>query len=375
MKAMRWACVVLLFVPLSCSTNPYTGRKQLMLLDRESELQLGAQAYQEALAAEPRLTKDPVYFAVVDRVAKRLAAEVEKGWGDIEPPGYAWEVQVIDNPKVANAWCLPGGKIAVYTGIFPMCRDEHGLAVVMGHEMMHAILRHGNERVSQGMLGEVGTTVLATVIGGENAERKTMAHGLLGLGLSVGLLLPYSRKNETEADEFGLKLAARAGYDPRRAVDLWTRMGQMSDGGPPEFLSTHPDPGTRVKNMEKWMPEAMALYEKSSRHSSVALAEPGRAKIMGREPATDAVLAVASSKRETGAAQITLTPRRDVYLKRITAVSPDGQEAAVDANTGLPGGRSRVLSLPGAAPGRYVIRMEGALDGKPWTQRVEATIQ
>ena len=376
MKPIRWVCaVVLLLVPIACSTNPYTGRKQLMLLDRDSELQLGAQAYQEALATEERLTRDPAYFAVVDRVAKRLSTEIEKGWGDIKPPGYTWEVQVIDNPKVANAWCLPGGKIAVYTGIFPMCKDENGLAVVMGHEIMHAVLRHGNERVSQGMLGEIGTSVLSTVIGGENAERKQMAQGLLGMGMSVGLLLPYSRKNETEADEFGLMLAARAGYDPRAAVDLWKRMDSMSGDGPPEFLSTHPDSGTRVKNMEKWMPEAMALYQKSSRHRAIALAEPGHARIAPRGRNTEEVLAVRSSKRgNAGAAEIALTPRRDVFLKRITAVGPNGKEAALDANTGMPGGQGRVLSLQGAAPGRYVLKMEGAVDGQPWSQTVETTV-
>jgi predicted Zn-dependent protease len=371
----RWTLAVLLIVPIACSTNPYTGRKQLMLLDRESELQLGAQAYQEALAAEPRLTKDPIYFNTVSRVAKRLATEIEKGWEGIEPPGYEWDVQVIDNPKVANAWCLPGGKIAVYTGIFPMCGDENGLAVVMGHEMMHAVLRHGNERVSQGMLGEIGTSVLATVIGGENAQKKQMAHGLIGLGLAVGVLLPYSRENETEADEFGLLLAARAGYDPRRAVELWTRMGQSSGDGPPEFLSTHPDPGTRVKNMEKWMPSAMAAYEKSARHKSEPLAEPGRARIDPRRPTSEEVLALEGSKRGASGAEFALKPRRDVFLKRVSVEGPDGRTAAVNANAGLPGGRRRVLALTNAAPGKYEFTLEGAVDGRPWSQKVVATVK
>lgn len=375
MKSMRWAVLVLLFIPIACSTNPYTGRKQLMLLDRESELALGAQAYQEALAAEPRLTRDPQYFGVVDRVAKRLAGEMEKGWGDIKAPGYSWEVEVIDKPDVANAWCLPGGKIAVYTGIFPMCRDENGLAVVMGHEMMHAVLRHGNERVSQGMLSEIGVSVLASVIGGDNEEKKKMAHGLIGLGLTVGVLLPYSRENETEADEFGLQLAARAGYDPRAAVDLWKRMGAMSDGGAPEFLSTHPDPGTRVKNMEKWMPEAMALYEKSPRHRSIALAEPGRARIESREGRPEEVLALESSKREAEGIQFALTPRRDVFLKSITVEAPDGKSSTLEARTGLPAKQRRILTLKSGTAGTYKFRLEGAVDGRPWSQNLVATVK
>jgi predicted Zn-dependent protease len=375
MKSLRWAVLVLLFAPAACSTNPYTGRKQLMLMSSEQEVQLGAQAYQEAMAAETRVTRDPQYFDVVNRVAKRLSAEVEKGLGDVKPPGYTWEVQVIDNPKVANAWCLPGGKIAVYTGIFPMCKDENGLAVVMGHEMMHAVLRHGNERVSQGMLGEVGTSVLAEVIGGDNPEKKKTIHGLLGMGATVGVLLPYNRKQETEADRYGLQLAARAGYDPRAAVDLWKRMGQAAGDAGPEFLSTHPDPENRVKNMEEWMPEAMAIYEKSSRQSAVALAEPGRARVSQREATSDAVLVLESSKREGAGLQFTMTPKRDVYLKRITAQGPDGKTSALDANTGLPANQKRVLSLKEGPAGAYVFQLEGTLDGQPWKQKLEAKVQ
>ena len=244
----------------------------------------------------------------------------------------------------------------------------------MGHEMMHAVLRHGAERVSQAQVGEIGTGILATVIGGENEERKKMAHGLLGVGVGVGVLLPYGRKQETEADEYGLQLAARAGYDPRSAVDLWKRMAQLSDSGTPEFLSTHPDPENRVKNMEKWMPDAMAIYEKSSRHKSTVLPEPGRARVETPERGTERVLVLDESKRGEAGAQFTLKPRRDVFLKRIIAEGPDGKTQTLDANTGLPANYARQLTLKDAPAGKYTFRLEGAIDGKPWSQTLDATV-
>lgn len=372
-------------IAVSCQTNPYTGRSQLMLLDRDQELQLGAQAYQEALAAEPQLTRDPAYAGVVERVAGRLAEEIEKGWDDIRPPRFTWEFSVIDKPGVANAWCLPGGKIAVYTGIFPKCRDENGLAVVLGHEIMHAVLHHGNERVSQSMLGDIGTTVLASAIGQENERKKKIAHGLLGLGLTVGVLLPYSRENESEADKLGLLLAARAGYDPRAAVEVWTRMrAAAGNGGMPEFLSTHPDPGTRIKNMEEWMPEAMALYEKSNRQSGAALPAPGSAHT-GVAPEEGDVLVARSVNRrpvgENSGMVVEFAPLRDVHVETIGIEGPLGLQAEQRISTGIPAEQIRSLTLsrrPGDGdlpPGKYVVRFQGHVNGASWSQSLEFTLR
>jgi len=164
--------------------------------------------------------------------------------------------------ETVNAWCLPGGKIAFYTGIFPILQDEAGMAVVMGHEVMHAILQHGNERMSQNLATQV--VLAGAAVGLSESKYKNEIIGALGAGASVGVLLPYSRKHESEADKQGLFLAAKAGYDPEAAIGVWERMAAMSEGKrPPEFLSTHPDPMNRIEAMRKWMPEAKRIYEQA----------------------------------------------------------------------------------------------------------------
>jgi metalloendopeptidase OMA1, mitochondrial len=173
-------------------------------------------------------------------------------------------VTVIKDDKTANAFALPGGKMAVYTGILPMAKTEAGLAAVMGHEVVHALARHGAERMNQGQLTNVGLQVLGTaagtVGGGGMLGQATMA--ALGVGAEVGVLLPFSRKHESEADYVGILLAADAGYDPRESIALWERMGQISGGGAPsEFMSTHPSHETRITQLKKWMSEAMAIYQ------------------------------------------------------------------------------------------------------------------
>jgi len=259
MRSFRWHPVlagVLLAagVVTACETVPYTGRSQLQFMSAQQESELGAQAYQQTLA-ETKLSSDAAASEMVTRVGSRIAAVTGH-------PEYKWEYRLIQDDKQANAFALPGGKVAVYTGILPITRDENGLAAVLGHEIGHVIARHGGERVSQQMLVNVGLeTTMAALSRGNPATVQTVA-SLLGAGATVGLLLPWSRAQESEADHVGLILMAKAGYDPHAARDLWVRMAAASKGSgkPPEFLSTHPTEPTRIQQIEVWMPEAMQYY-------------------------------------------------------------------------------------------------------------------
>ncbi|MGI0026016.1 MAG: M48 family metallopeptidase, partial [Nitrososphaera sp.] len=176
---------------------------------------------------------------------------------------FEWEVNVIKDDKTMNAFALPGGKIAVYTGIFPIARNEAGLAAIMGHEVVHALARHGGERMSQGLLTQLGLEAANIALASQGASQIVMqsAMAALGVGANVGVLLPFSRAHESEADYIGLLLAAQAGYDPREAVRVWERMEQVSKGQPAEFLSTHPSHGTRISQLEGWMNEALSYYK------------------------------------------------------------------------------------------------------------------
>ena len=238
--------VVLVFA--ACETNPVTGRKSLVLVPESTMRDLGAQAYQEVLAAQPAST-DRRMTTIVNRIAGRITeASGEK---------MAWETTLIDDPQ-ANAFVLPGGKIVVYTGILPICQTEAGLAFVMGHEVGHAVARHGAERMSQYLLADLGLQV-ADIAFSDNSQRGLIM-GALGAGAQVGVLLPFSRAHESDADHTGLIYMARAGYDPRVAPDLWRRMGAGGGAQPPEFLSTHPAHGTRTADLEALMPKALEIY-------------------------------------------------------------------------------------------------------------------
>lgn len=249
-----------------CETNPYTGRSQLLMTSISEEMQLGEQAYAQ-VKNDPnvRLSRDPREVEPVKRVAARIIEAAKRSKYAEMAKQFEWEVTVIKDDKTANAFALPGGKIAVYTGIFPVARTEAGLAAVMGHEVIHALARHGAERMSQGQLTNAALQVAGAAIGASGGNpllgQATMA--ALGLGAQVGVLLPFSRKHESEADYVGILLAADAGYDPRESVGLWERMAELSSGGgPAEFLSTHPSHGTRIEQLKAWMPEAMAIYQK-----------------------------------------------------------------------------------------------------------------
>ncbi len=199
----------------------------------------------------------------LQRVGRAIADAAAK-------PDYEWEFKLIDDPGTVNAWCLPGGKIAFYTGIYPILKDESGMAIVMGHEVCHALLRHGGERMSQ-QLGTQAVLVAGSIALSENENRTTIM-AALGAGATVGVLLPYSRSHESEADYQGLILAAKAGYDPEAAIGVWERMANLGGGGP-EFLSTHPEPERRIENMRGWMPEAKVLYERSKKLQNKPLPE------------------------------------------------------------------------------------------------------
>ncbi|MGH7147272.1 MAG: M48 family metallopeptidase [Nitrospiraceae bacterium] len=248
-----------------CETNPYTGRSQLLMTSVSEEMQLGAQAYSQ-VKNDPKLrqSQDPREIEPVKRIAARIIEAAKRSKYAEMAQQFQWEVTIIKDDKTANAFALPGGKMAVYTGIFPVAKTEAGLAAVMGHEVVHALARHGAERMSQGQLTNAGLQVLGTAAGaaGGGGMLGQAAMAALGVGAQVGVLLPFSRKHESEADYVGILLAADAGYDPRESVALWERMGQMSGGGASsEFMSTHPSHETRITQLKKWMPEAMAIYQ------------------------------------------------------------------------------------------------------------------
>ncbi|MYH39666.1 MAG: M48 family metallopeptidase [Candidatus Dadabacteria bacterium] len=218
-------------------------------------MQLGASAYLGMLETE-KVSKNKHYAQTVTRVGQRIAAVSHT-------PNLRWQYTVFDNDKMVNAFALPGGKIGVYTGMMPVAKTDAGLATVMAHEVAHATARHGGERLTLGILLEMGSAALASAM--KKKDRKTQSSVLAAYGIGTALVvaLPFSRKQESEADRIGLIYMAKAGYDPREAIPFWERMGAAGRGSPPEFLSTHPGYRTRIKNLRKWMPEAMEYYEAS----------------------------------------------------------------------------------------------------------------
>jgi metalloendopeptidase OMA1, mitochondrial len=263
-----------------CETNPYTGRSQFLMTSVSDEMQMGAQAYDQ-VKSDPKMkqSQDPHEIEPVKRVAARIIDAAKRSKYAEMAQQFQWEVTVFKDDKTANAFALPGGKMAVYTGIFPMARSEAGLAAVMGHEVVHALARHGAERMSQGQATSIGIQVLGTAagVGTGNAALGQATMAALGVGAQVGMLLPFSRQHESEADYIGILLAADAGYDPRESVALWERMARMSGGGAPaEFMSTHPSNETRIDQLKKWMPEAMAIYQSKPSVPSAELPPIGR---------------------------------------------------------------------------------------------------
>jgi predicted Zn-dependent protease len=247
-----------------CQTNPYTGRWQVMLVPMSHEVTIGVAAYSQ-VQQDPNMkpSTDPREIEPVKRVAARVIEAAKHSKYSEIANQFEWEVTVIKDDKTMNAFAVPGGKIAVYTGIFPVAKTHAGLAAVIGHEVVHALTRHAGERMSQNMLAQTTLQSIGIALGVvSNAILSSAAVAALGVGTKVGVLLPFSRKHESEADYVGLLLAAEAGYDPRESILLWTHMSELSDNEQPsEFLATHPNHETRIQQLEEWMAEAMLIYQ------------------------------------------------------------------------------------------------------------------
>ena len=251
------------FFLASCGTVPVTGRKQLNLIPSSTMLSMSYQQYGDFLESN-RLSNNQQQARMVKTVGRNIQSAVERYFSEkgmsSELEGYKWEFNLVESKDV-NAWCMPGGKVVIYTGILPVTQDETGLAVVMGHEVAHAIAEHGNERMSQALLTQLGGMALSEAIKEKPEQTRQLWMAAFGLGSQVGVLLPFSRLHESEADRLGLIFMAMAGYNPREAVAFWSRMRSMSEGGaPPEFLSTHPSHDTRIENLQEAMPEALRYY-------------------------------------------------------------------------------------------------------------------
>jgi predicted Zn-dependent protease len=266
-RHMRQMLIVTMFsfAVVACSKNSITGRNQLALLP-ESELRsMAASEYQQFLSQNKVVSASASKDAeMVRRVGTRLVSAINKYYSSkgltSELEGYKWEYNLVDSKQI-NAWAMPGGKIVVYTGLLPVTQNEAALAVVLGHEITHALAHHGNERMSQAMVAQ-GIGVVGGVLTSGNQQVSNIFNNIYGPGATIGVLLPNSRKQELEADHYGLIFTAMAGYNPREAIPLWERMKAMSEGNrPPEFLSTHPAEDTRIQKLQQMMPEALKYYK------------------------------------------------------------------------------------------------------------------
>jgi predicted Zn-dependent protease len=256
------AGVVLL---VGCSTVAVTNRKQLNLISNEELIPMANQEYAQVIQKGP-LSKNAEQTAMIRRVGVNIQKAVERYMAtngrSAELSLFAWEFNLIDDPKTVNAWCMPGGKVAFYTAILPICKDETGVAIVMGHEVAHAIANHGRERMSQQMAAQMGIDILSVALGQNPTQSDQILMQAVGAGTSLGML-KFSREHESEADHLGIIFMAMAGYDPNQAPLFWERMASAGGGNqPPEFMSTHPSHETRISDLKGWIPEAMQYYKK-----------------------------------------------------------------------------------------------------------------
>jgi len=261
-KFQRIALPIALILILSCATAPVTGRKQLLLIPSAELNTMSFQQYSEFISSN-KLSTDKQQTAMVKEVGHKIQGAVERYFAQqgnsSHLRGYEWEFNLVEDSAV-NAWCMPGGKVVVYTGILPVTKDATGLAVVMGHEIAHAVANHGNERMSQGLVTQLGGMALAKALETKKEETQNLFLTAYGVGATIGVLLPYSRTQESESDHLGLIFMAMAGYNPNEAVSFWERMAAGKSGAPPEFLSTHPSDETRIKKIKEALPEAMKYY-------------------------------------------------------------------------------------------------------------------
>lgn len=258
---------LLLFVLPACAIVPISGRSQLDLIPQQTMLSTSFNQYDEFLK-QNKLSSDKHKTEQVRHVGRKIQAAVEEYFMEKNMSqvisGYSWEFNLVENDEV-NAWCMPGGKVVVYTGILPITKDDSGLAVVMGHEIAHAVAKHGNERMSQALMVQLGGVALNAAMQDKPAETRALWTAAYGTGAQVGVLLPFSRLHESEADQLGLIFMSMAGYDPEKAVDFWSRMASKQGGkSMPEFLNTHPSDETRISKIRSLLPEARKYYKKSN---------------------------------------------------------------------------------------------------------------
>jgi predicted Zn-dependent protease len=258
-------CLLALLLTIACASVPITGRRQLSLVPESQINTMSDSSYLQFLATH-KLSDDPAATQMVARVGRKIANGVQLFFAQMNQSDrvmdYKWEFNLVQDSE-ANAWCMPGGKVVVYTGILPLTKDDNGLAVVLGHEISHAVAQHGDERMSQALIAQLGGTALSVALKNKPQQTQQLFAAAYGIGANIGVILPYSRIQESEADRLGLTFMAHAGYDPHAALDFWKRMMAYQKGAaPPQILSDHPSDQTRINNIEKYIPEAMKYYYK-----------------------------------------------------------------------------------------------------------------
>jgi len=262
LKLIKIGLLVFTFITQSCSTVPLIGRKQVILLPESTMVEMSLTNYNDFIKAN-KLSTNKEQADIIKRVGSRMSVAVEKylnenGFKD-RVSDFKWEFNLVESKEV-NAWCMPGGKVVFYTGIMPITKNDAGVAVVMGHEIGHAVARHGNERMSEQMIAQYGQVALTEVIKTKPEETQAIYQTVYGLGAQYGVMLPYSRKQEYEGDKLGLIFMAIAGYNPNEAISFWERMAANSGAKQPEFLSTHPLEQNRIDAIKQFLPEAMKYY-------------------------------------------------------------------------------------------------------------------
>jgi Zn-dependent protease with chaperone function len=382
-NSSRSIALLLLAAWTGCATNEYTGRRQLLLVSEDTAKELGASSYQEILAKSEVATA-PELVDPVRRVGHRIAEAAAR-------PDFNWEFNTIVDDKTMNAWCLPGGKIAFYTGIFPVLEDEAGMAFVMGHEVGHALMHHGAERMSQNMVAG-GATALVGAYLGTTKDRRTseLAMSAFGVATNVGVLLPFSRQHEAEADRVGLELMAKAGYDPHAAVRVWKKMSSLSEKEPSEWLSTHPSNESRIQDMEARLPEALQLFEKTQPAPVAKLPPIGQHVGKGPAGTPGSSLLPASAQVQAGparsgtlpdgrkAVQVELYFDRDIFIKSVDISGPRMEKKSIEVNSGVAGGRKKLLTLPlddAAEAGSYTLTFHGSESGRPVTLTTQREVR
>jgi metalloendopeptidase OMA1, mitochondrial len=281
-KSLTLVAALAWLVLAGCTTAPYTGRKQVLMVSPQQEQALGYQAFAD-IRRHSKAAQDPALQARVREVGERIARAADR-------PDYHWEFVVFKDDKMANAFCLPGGKVGVYTGLFKYIHNDDDLATVLSHEVAHALARHAGERLSQGRLAQAGGLALGVALAalGLGSGASQVAMQGYGLGTKVGVLLPYNRVQESEADKIGLILMAKAGYDPKSALTFWESFatGKKDQTQTPQFLSTHPSDATRIQNIRAFLPEAERYYVASRENPSPAAPEWSTHRTSPQAPST-----------------------------------------------------------------------------------------